>query len=128
MVILFLKLLMIAMHFVDRYNRSLMRRLNFQEMQVDKQPFPVNTLDLNGKEVLVWPEVTDKGKGKGVLIGEPRVPDENKKTLSRKVFAERTPDKGETLKITIKSSKPRGQAQTSGMAKAPILRIADSPA
>jgi hypothetical protein len=48
--------------------------------------------------------VTDKDKGKGVLIGDPRVLDESKETISRKVIAENTPDRGETLKITIRSS------------------------
>jgi hypothetical protein len=41
-------------------------------MQVDKHPFPVNTLDLKGKKVLVRPEVADKDKGKTVLIDAPR--------------------------------------------------------
>jgi hypothetical protein len=53
---------------------------------VDKQPFPINTMDLNGRKVLVRPKVTDKEKGKCVLIGGPQVPDENKKILSRKVL------------------------------------------
>jgi hypothetical protein len=72
-------------------------------MQVDKQPFPVNTLDLKCKEVLVRPVVTDKDKGKGVLIGDPWVPNESKETISRKVVAEKHQTR-ETLNITIRSS------------------------
>jgi hypothetical protein len=41
-------------------------------MQVDKQPFPINTMDLDGKKVLVRTGVADNDKGKGILIGEPR--------------------------------------------------------
>jgi hypothetical protein len=35
-------------------------------------------MDLNGKKVLVWIEVADKDKGKGVLISA-RVPDVKRK-------------------------------------------------
>jgi hypothetical protein len=41
--------------------------------------------------------------------------------------AEKTPDGGETLKITITTSNTGGQAQAGNKALAPILRIADSP-
>lgn len=50
-------------------------------MRVDKQPFPVNLMDLNGKKVLVWPDVADKYKDKGIIIGDPRALDENFKNL-----------------------------------------------
>jgi hypothetical protein len=33
-------------------------------MQVDKQPFPINTIELASKRVLVRPEVAKKGKEK----------------------------------------------------------------
>jgi hypothetical protein len=66
-------------------------------MQVDKQPFPVNTIDLDGKKVLVRPEVVDKEKGKGIHIGDPRVLDENRKILSREVFSEKMPSSPPTL-------------------------------
>jgi hypothetical protein len=78
-------------------------------MQVDKQLFHVNTIDLNGTKVLVQLEVADKDKGKGSLISDPRVPDESKETISKKVVAEKTPDEGEMLKITIRSSNTRGR-------------------
>jgi hypothetical protein len=51
--------------------------------------------------------VADKEKRKGILIGDPRVLDENRKILSWEVVAEKTSDGGETLKITIKSSNTR---------------------
>jgi hypothetical protein len=43
----------------------------------------------------------------------------------RKVVTEKTPNGGETLKVTITTSGTRGQAQTRGHAREPILRIAD---
>ena len=42
-------------------------------------------------------------------------------------MAEKTPDGGETLKVTITNSSAGGQAQTRGYAREPILRIADGP-
>jgi hypothetical protein len=47
--------------------------LAFQEMQVDRQPFPVNTIEVTCEKVLVRPEMVDKGKGKGIIIGDPRI-------------------------------------------------------
>jgi hypothetical protein len=44
---------------------------------------PVNTIDLDGKNVLVRLGVADKDKGNRILFGDPKVPDENKKILSR---------------------------------------------
>jgi hypothetical protein len=64
-------------------------------MRVDKQLFPITTLDLNGKEVLVQLEVADKDEGKGALISDPPVLDESKETISRKVVVEKTLDEGE---------------------------------
>jgi hypothetical protein len=58
-------------------------------MQINKQPFPVNILDLKGKEVLVWLEVADKDKGKVIVISDPRMIDENKQILSREVIAKK---------------------------------------
>jgi hypothetical protein len=40
-------------------------------MQVDKQHFPINTMDFNEKKVLVWPGVADKDKDKGINIDDP---------------------------------------------------------
>jgi hypothetical protein len=39
-------------------------------MQVDKQPFPINVMDFDDKKVLVQPNMADKDKGKGIIIGE----------------------------------------------------------
>jgi hypothetical protein len=53
--------------------------------------------------------VVDKEKGKGILISDPQVLDENRKILSREVITKKMTDGGEMLKITIKSSNTRGR-------------------
>jgi hypothetical protein len=50
---------------------------------------------------MVRPNTADKGKGKEIVIGNAREADENHKISCRKVVAEKTPDGGETLKVTI---------------------------
>jgi hypothetical protein len=37
-------------------------------MQVDTPPFPVNTIELTCKKLLVRPEMADKGKGKDIVL------------------------------------------------------------
>jgi hypothetical protein len=87
----------------------------------------MNVVDFNGKKVLILPNTADKGKDKEVIIGNARETDGNNKISCRKVMAEKTPDRGETLKVTITNSSAGGQAQTRGYAREPILRIADGP-
>jgi hypothetical protein len=41
--------------------------------------------------------------------------------------AKKTPDGGETLKVTITTSSAGGQAQTKGQEQEPVLRISDGP-
>jgi hypothetical protein len=45
-------------------------------MKLDKDPFPtnMNMVELDGKNVLVWPSQTESTKGKDVVIGEERPP------------------------------------------------------
>jgi hypothetical protein len=102
-------------------------RLKFQEMQVDTGPFPMNIIDFEGKRILVRPNTTDKGKDKEIIIGNAREADGNHKISCRKVVAEKTPDRGETLKVTITTSSAGGQAQTKGQEQEPVLRISDGP-
>jgi hypothetical protein len=85
-------------------------RLKFQEMQVDTEPFRINVIDFEGKKVLIQLGTADKKKGKEVIIGDARKADENNKISCRKVVAEKTPDGGETLKVTITTSGTGGQA------------------
>jgi hypothetical protein len=73
-------------------------------------------INFDGKKVLIWPSTTDKGKGKEVIIGNEREADEITKNSCRKVVTERTPDEGETLKVTITTSNAGGQAQVGNQA------------
>jgi hypothetical protein len=41
-------------------------------MQVDTQPFSINTIEPTSKKVLVRLEMAEKGKGKNIVIGGPR--------------------------------------------------------
>ena len=94
---------------------------------MDTEPFPVYVIDFAGKRVLIRPSTADKGKGKEVIIGNMRKADENNKISCRKVVAERAPNGGETLKVTITTSNAGGQAQAASQARAPVLCIADGP-
>jgi hypothetical protein len=78
-------------------------------MQIDTEPFPMNMIDFEGKKILVRPNTVDKGKGKEIVIDNAREADENHKISCRKVVAEKTPDGGETLKVTITTSGTAGQ-------------------
>jgi hypothetical protein len=49
-------------------------RLIYQDVQVDRQPLPINTLEINDNKVLVRSKVADKGKGKSIVIGDPHMP------------------------------------------------------
>jgi hypothetical protein len=86
-------------------------RLKFQEIQVDTEPFPMNVIDFEGKKVLIRPSTADKGKDKEVIIGDARNADDNNKISYGKVVAEKTPNGGETLKVTITTSNARGRCK-----------------
>ena len=86
--------------------------MNFQGMQVDKEPFQVNTIDLGDKKVLLRPEQADKCLKGSVVIGDPRTLTDGTKVLAREVVMEKTPDGQDTLKITIKGAGHGGQAQS----------------
>jgi hypothetical protein len=101
------------------------RRLKFQEIQVDTEPFPMNMIDFEGRKVLVWPNTADKGKDKEIIIGNAREADGNQKISCSKVVAEKTPDEGETLKVTITTPGAEGQARTKE--QEPVLRFSDGP-
>ena len=47
-------------------------RLIIPTMQIDKNSFPVHTLELMNSKVLIRPDQADKAKGENVIIGEER--------------------------------------------------------
>ena len=69
----------------------------------------MNMIDFEGKKVLVRPNTADKGKGKETIIGNAKKADGDCKVSCRKVVAEKTPDGGETLKVTITASSIGGK-------------------
>src|SRR5688572_21856038 len=87
-------------------------RLSFHEMQVDKTPFPVNTMDIQQPKVLVWPHQAEETKRKNVVIGEEK-PDLRGKEFTREVVCEKAPNGRESFKITMKASGHAGQASHS---------------
>jgi hypothetical protein len=62
-------------------------RLRFQEMKIDRPYVHVDTLGPVDKKFLVRPCSADKGKGKNIIIGDPRMPN-----LSRGVVTRKAPD------------------------------------
>jgi hypothetical protein len=69
----------------------------------------MNMIDFEGKRVLIRPSTADRGKDKEIIIGNAREADGNHKISCRKVVAEKTPDGGETLKVTITTSGTGGK-------------------
>ena len=63
--------------------------------------------------MLIWPEQAEGAKGKNVIIGEPRSKNINDKILAREVTLEKAHDGKESLKITVKASRPGGQESSS---------------
>jgi hypothetical protein len=87
----------------------------------------MNMIDFEGNRVLIRPNIADKGKGKEVIIGDAREANGNHKISCEKVVLGKTPDGGETLKVTIMTSGTGGQTQTKGQEQEPVLRISDGP-
>ena len=86
--------------------------MSFQEMQVDTQPFPINTIELARKRVLVRLEVAIKGKGKNIIIGDPRT-----SNVSHGGVARKAPDKK-----TNKSGGTEGACSIEQSSKGPCLK------
>jgi hypothetical protein len=82
---------------------------------VDTQPFPVNTIDIACKKILVRPEMADKGKSKDIIIGSPRT-----LNISQKEIVRKAPDNK-----AKKSGGTGGQAQLMSQARQPVLSITD---
>lgn len=87
------------------------RRLSFSEMQVDKQPFlvgTINTIDLEGKKVLLRPEQVKSAEGKGVIIGESHGMNMSSSISDREVTVHKAPNGKETISVTLKTSMTGG--------------------
>ena len=82
---------------------------------MDTQPFPVNTIDIACKKILVRPEMADKSKSKDIIIDDPRT-----SNISQKEIARKAPDDK-----AKKSGGTGGQAQLMSQARQPGLSITD---
>jgi hypothetical protein len=67
-------------------------------MQVDNNPFPVNTIVLRDDKVLVGPEQAESTKGKNMVIGKEIHKSLDDKFWSRKVVLKKADDGKEILK------------------------------
>jgi hypothetical protein len=85
--------------------------LVLHEKQVEKHPFPINTMELQQPKVLVRPHEVEATKGKSVVVGEVK-PNLREKELIREVTCEKTSDGRETFKITAKASGLGGQGSS----------------
>ena len=47
-------------------------RLIVPQMQIDNNPFPVHTVEMQNPKILIRPNQAESTKGKNVVIGEPR--------------------------------------------------------
>jgi hypothetical protein len=84
---------------------------------VDTQSFLVNIIEPACKEVLVRLGVADKGKGKNIVINNPRT-----SNISQEEIAQKAPDKE-----TSKSRCTRGHTQLRSRARQPDPSITDGP-
>ena len=81
-------------------------------MQIDKAPFPIHTLELNNPKIFIRSAQAEGAKGKNIVIGDPRPMNANGKILAREVIKEKTDDGKDTLKITIRAPRFRGQGSS----------------
>jgi hypothetical protein len=92
-------------------------RLSFLEMQIDKQPFPANMMELTDKKywfAQMWPIKIDKI----IIIGSPYT-----SKTSRGVITQKAPDKR-----TNKTGGIGGQARSANQLKLHVSCIMDGPA
>jgi hypothetical protein len=92
-------------------------RLKFDEMQVDKNPFPnnafVNTLEWSNPMVLIRPNQAENTKGKNVIIGKQRHDERQPLEVIPKVSATSTLGGQDKIKTTGTASTGLTGAQTS---------------
>jgi hypothetical protein len=88
-------------------------QLCLKQIQVDNNPFHINTIYLHGAKVMVWLEQAESTKGKNVIIGEERPKSWDDKIWSREVVLEKAADGKDVLKITVRASGLGGQAGNS---------------
>ena len=63
----------------------------------------MNTMDLEGKKLLIRPKVAESANKANVIVSEPRKDKEGDKVLGRHVVLDKQPDGKEVIKVTIKN-------------------------
>jgi hypothetical protein len=58
-------------------------------MQIDRQLFPINTLEIKGKKVLLRPEVAHKTKSNSIIVGDPHAPNPSRGVVTRKALSKK---------------------------------------
>jgi hypothetical protein len=86
-------------------------------MLVDKQPFPVNIIELASKKILVRSKVANKCKGKNIVVGDPCTSNISQGGIAQKALDRKTNKSGGTVE----------QAQSSSRANLPDSSITDGP-
>ena len=71
----------------------------------------MNTMDLEGKKMLIRPNIAESANKKNIFIGEPRKDKGSDEVLGRQVVLDKQPDGNEIIKITIKNPTLGGQPQ-----------------
>jgi len=77
---------------------------------------------LNNAKILIRPEQAEGAKEKNMIIGESRPKNVDDTILAREVTLEKSPDGKESLKITIKASRPGGQESSSQDTSRPVAQ------
>jgi hypothetical protein len=89
-------------------------------MQVDTQLFPVNTIELTCKKVLVRPKMADKGKGKDIIMGDPCISNISQKKITQKAPDEKAKRSGGAGRQTQLMNRTRQPGPS--IADGPVLR------
>ena len=63
----------------------------------------MNTMNLEGKKMLIRPNIAESANKNNIVIGEPRKNKESNKVLGRQVVLDKQPGGKEVIKITIKN-------------------------
>ena len=71
----------------------------------------MNTMDLEGKKMLIRPNIAESANKNNIVLGEPRKNMESDKILGRQVVLDKQPSGKEVIKITIKNPTLGGQSQ-----------------
>src|SRR4051812_31104265 len=82
----------------------------------------MNTMDLEGKKMLIRPDIAESANKDNGVIGESRKSKVRSKVLERQVVLDKQPGGGEIIKIIIKNPTLGGQQQAQGNTHARFIK------